>query len=86
MKADIRNLEDIVLFVDKFYAKIQQDELVGPVFAGAIQDWAPHLQQMYQFWNAALFGVPGFCGNPFAKHASLAIDARAFRAVVNLIQ
>jgi len=78
MKADIRNLEDIILFVDKFYAKIQQDELVGPVFAGAIQDWGPHLQQMYRFWNAALFGVPGFRGNPFAKHAPLAIDARHF--------
>ncbi|MGY0041301.1 group III truncated hemoglobin [Pedobacter sp. NJ-S-72] len=74
MKADIRNLEDIIFFVDKFYEKVQQDELLGPIFAGAIQDWGPHLQQMYQFWNAALFGVPGFRGNPFAKHAPLAID------------
>jgi len=78
MKADIRNLEDIILFVDKFYAKIQQDDLVGPVFAGAIQDWGSHLQQMYKFWNAALFGVSGFRGNPFAKHVPLTIDARHF--------
>lgn len=84
MKADIKNLEDIVLFVDKFYGKIQQDDLVGPVFAGAIQDWAPHLQQMYRFWNAALFGVPGFRGNPFAKHAPLAIDARHFERWLTL--
>lgn len=78
MKADIKNLEDITLFVAKFYGKVQYDPLIGPVFAGAIQDWAPHLEQLYRFWNAALFGVPGFRGNPFAKHAPLAIEAKHF--------
>lgn len=78
MKADVKNLEDITLFVDKFYGKVQYDELIGPVFAGAIQNWAPHLEQMYRFWNAALFGVPGFRGNPFAKHAPLAIEEKHF--------
>lgn len=78
MKADIKNVEDIMLFVDKFYGKVQQDELIGPVFASVLQDWNPHLQQMYRFWNAALFGVPGFRGNPFAKHAPLAIEAKHF--------
>ncbi|MBB6501943.1 group III truncated hemoglobin [Pedobacter cryoconitis] len=78
MKADIKNLEDIRLFVDKFYHKVAQDQLIGPVFADAIEDWAPHLEKMYQFWNAALFGVPGFRGNPFAKHAPLPINAAHF--------
>ena len=78
MKADVKNLEDITLFVDKFYEKVQYDALIGPVFAGAIQDWTPHLEQMYRFWNAALFGVPGFRGNPFAKHAPLAIKEKHF--------
>lgn len=84
MKADIKNLEDITLFVDEFYGKVQHDELIGPVFAGAIQDWAPHLEQMYRFWNAALFGVPGFRGNPFAKHAPLAIQEKHFERWLNL--
>jgi len=78
MNADIKNLEDIRLFVDGFYHKVAQDELIGPVFAGAIEDWTPHLEKMYQFWNAALFGVPGFRGNPFAKHAPLQINAAHF--------
>lgn len=78
MKADVKNLEDITLFVDKFYGKVQYDALIGPVFAGAIQNWTPHLEQMYRFWNAALFGVPGFRGNPFAKHAPLAIEEQHF--------
>ncbi|WP_235324536.1 group III truncated hemoglobin [Pedobacter lusitanus] len=78
MRADVENLEDIILFVDTFYVKVQQDELIGPVFGRAIKDWEPHLQQMYRFWNAALFGVPGFRGSPFAKHAPLAINASHF--------
>ena len=78
MKKDITGLADIQLFVDEFYGKVQQDEFIGPVFAGAITDWGPHLEKMYQFWNAALFGVPGFKGNPFAKHATLPIEQAHF--------
>jgi hemoglobin len=44
----------------------------------AISDWAPHLEKMYAFWNAALFSVPGFKGNPFAKHAPLGISQAHF--------
>lgn len=73
-KHDILDLNDIIAFVDGFYSKVQADNLIGPVFNGAIEDWAPHLKKMYAFWNAVLFGVPGFTGNPFARHAPLAIE------------
>ena len=33
---------------------------------------------MYQFWNAALFSIPGFRGNPFARHAPLALKKEHF--------
>lgn len=75
---DITGLEDIQLFVDGFYSKVRQDELIGPVFAGVITDWQPHLKKMYAFWNAVLFGEPGFKGNPFAKHAPLPIVQEHF--------
>jgi hemoglobin len=71
---DIEGIADIKLFVDEFYAKVRKDELIGPVFSAVIAgDWQPHLDRMYAFWNAALFNVPGFKGNPFAKHAPLGI-------------
>jgi hemoglobin len=78
MKKDIENLEDIKVFVDEFYKKVQTDDLIGPVFNGVIQDWMPHLDRMYHFWNAALFSVPGFKGNPFARHAPLPIAGAHF--------
>ena len=75
---DIAGLEDIQLFVDEFYNKVRQDDLIGPVFAGVITDWQPHLDKMYAFWNAVLFGAVGFKGNPFAKHAPLPIAPEHF--------
>jgi len=77
-KKDIEGLDDIIRFVDKFYGKVQKDELIGPIFNGVIKDWEPHLQKMYAFWNAVLFGVPGFTGNPFARHAPLPIHEAHF--------
>lgn len=75
---DIEGLADIKIFVDDFYQKVREDDFIGPVFMNAIADWNPHLEKMYAFWNAALFGVPGFKGNPFAKHAPLGISPPHF--------
>ncbi|MFD2163753.1 group III truncated hemoglobin [Paradesertivirga mongoliensis] len=78
MKTDIQGLSDIIIFVNTFYSKVQNDDLIGPIFNSVISDWQPHLDKMYLFWNAALFGVPGFKGNPFAKHAPLPIEGKHF--------
>lgn len=76
---ELEDIIDIKLFVDEFYEKVKNDALIGPVFLEKIPtDWQPHLDKMYAFWNAALFGVPGFKGNPFAKHAPLKIGAEHF--------
>lgn len=78
VKHDILDLNDIIEFVNDFYGKVQHDDLIGPIFNGAIEEWIPHLKKMYAFWNAVLFGVPGFTGNPFARHAPLAIEQLHF--------
>jgi hemoglobin len=82
---DIENITSIKLLVDEFYHKVRLDGLLGPVFAEVIKDdWQPHLDKMYAFWNAAMFGVPGFKGNPFAKHAPLLISAEHFNRWLEL--
>lgn len=81
---DITSLDDIKIFVDAFYHKVKVDNLLGPVFNAVIQDWNPHLEKMYKFWNAALFGVPGFKGNPFARHAPLPISGPHFERWMDL--
>jgi hemoglobin len=79
VKGDIEGIESIRVLVNDFYGVVRADEVLGGVFAAAIKgDWQPHLDKMYAFWNAALFGVPGFKGNPFARHAPLNIGELHF--------
>jgi|SRR5690606_7224106 len=79
MKKDISCLDDIKLLVDDFYSKVQQDGLLAPIFFEHIPgDWSPHLNKMYQFWNAALFGEKGYIGNPFARHAHMPLTKTHF--------
>jgi len=76
---DITDIDSIKLFVDEFYGKVRRDSLIGPVFLQVLPgDWQPHLEKMYAFWNAVLFGVAGFKGNPFSKHAPLKIEQEHF--------
>ena len=78
-KQDISGIEDIKILVDNFYAKVQQDELLAPIFNFRLSThWGPHLEKMYTFWNAALFGVKGYAGNPFMKHATMQLDGEHF--------
>lgn len=84
MKTDIQNLGDIKLLVNRFYEKVRQDELLAPVFAAKISDWSPHLETMYRFWNAALFNVREYTGNPFMKHADLPVQQEHFERWISL--
>ena len=78
-KPDIAGIEDIKIMVDDFYTKVQDDELLAPIFNFRLSThWGPHLEKMYTFWNAALFGVKGYSGNPFMKHATMELDQEHF--------
>lgn len=84
-KHDITGLEDIKLLVDEFYTSVRKDELLAPIFLFRLNTyWQPHLEKMYTFWNAALFGVKGYTGNPFAKHATMPVDGEHFERWLSL--
>lgn len=77
---DIQTSRDIQQMVDAFYGKIQQDALLGPIFADRIAPgaWPAHLQTMYRFWGAQLLGAQEYQGNPYAKHRTLPVNAAHF--------
>src|ERR1700710_1913835 len=37
--------------VRAFYDKVRADPVLGPIFAARIDNWEPHLQQMFAFWS-----------------------------------
>ena len=55
-------------FVERFYGKIRQDTLLGPIFAERVGDWGLHLGRMKQFWRSVLHASGEFSGNPMVKH------------------
>ncbi len=70
----IDSREDVRLLVNTFYAKIRQDDLLGPIFHAHIPDdkWPEHLEKLTDFWETNLFAVKRFKGNPTKKH--IAVD------------
>ena len=84
---DISNKADIKIFVDAFYLEVRKDQLIGPVFAAVIvnDNWTPHLERMYNFWNTVLFGAREYQGNPFSKHRPLPIEKRHFDRWLELL-
>lgn len=66
---DLEDPADVAELVGSFYAAVDVDELLGPMFndvAGV--DWPAHLEKLTAFWCRALFGIPGYRGNPFRAH------------------
>jgi hemoglobin len=79
-KPDITTREDIKLLIDTFYASVNADHLLSPIFNEVAEvDWPHHLPVMYSFWNSILFGNMEYKGQPFPKHLALPIEARHFQ-------
>lgn len=64
--------------VDRFYTRVREDPVIGPVFATRIEHWAPHLEKMRTFWSAVALMTGNYRGQPMRLHASLPIDAEYF--------
>ncbi|MGN6303369.1 MAG: group III truncated hemoglobin, partial [Mesorhizobium sp.] len=67
---DERMVRDVVY---GFYDKIRADELLGPIFNGAIADeeWPHHLAKMCDFWSATLLRTSRYQGRPLPPHLAL---------------
>jgi hemoglobin len=70
---DIESREDVFLLVNTFYSKIKKDDFIGPIFLEIIpvDEWAPHLEKLTDFWETNLFFVRKFKGNPMKAHKDL---------------
>jgi hemoglobin len=64
--------DEIKNIVHGFYAKVQRDDILGPVFASEMsEDWDHHLDKMVNFWTTVLFAEPLYKGNPLEVHAKV---------------
>jgi len=87
VKEDIKDLTDIKRMVDEFYATVQNDNLIGPIFNAVIQNrWPEHLEKMYTFWQTILLETHTYQGRPFPPHAQLPIEKEHFDRWLQLFE
>lgn len=61
--------EMISVLVDRFYARVRSDAIIGPVFAERISGWPPHLERMKAFWSSVMLTSGRYKGRPAVVHA-----------------
>ena len=79
MKNDITSLKDIQFLVDQFYAEVQKDPFLGPIFNARLAGrWEMHHRKLYRFWHTVLLRRPDYFGDPVPMHFDMNIDKRHF--------
>lgn len=87
----LESAEDIKVIVDAFYARVQEDALIGPFFNEIAKvDWALHLPRMYAFWETVVFSNAGYKGDPIGKHLAVSrnvpLEQRHFERWLSLFK
>lgn len=60
--------DDIARLVPQFYARVRADEILGPIFNGAIDDWPHHLGKLEAFWSSVMLTSGRYKGQPMVAH------------------
>lgn len=55
--------------IPAFYARVRQDDLIGPLFNRAVDDWPHHLEKLTAFWSSVMRSTGRYKGSPMAAHA-----------------
>lgn len=63
----------LTALVHRFYSKVRSDPVLGPIFAGRIEDWPSHLTKMAAFWSSVALMTGRYSGAPMQAHAHLPI-------------
>lgn len=61
----------IASFVDRFYAAVRDDDMLGPIFAAKVDNWPDHLERMKRFWRSVLHNSGEYQGRPMPKHVAI---------------
>ena len=74
-EADAVGIDDplIASLVDAFYARVRDDDMLGPIFAAHVADWGHHLPKMKNFWASIMIESGRFNGSPMQKHIAMGI-------------
>src|SRR5690625_7708674 len=80
--------ESIALMVDGFYASVQEQPTLGPVFNARLEGrWDNHLEQMKAFWSSILLMSGRYEDRPVRAHFDIeALEKRDFADWLGLVR
>jgi hemoglobin len=81
-------IDDLMIegLVRTFYARVQADPLIGPIFAVRIEDWEAHIVKLCAFWSSVALMTGRYHGAPMATHLNLPIAAAHFDRWIALFE
>lgn len=68
MRKELDDRENINFLIKAFYTRVQEDEMLGPIFNSIIQDWPEHFERLTDFWETNLLFTRAYKGNPILVH------------------
>ena len=79
--------EEVSQLVHAFYARVREDDLIGPIFSTHVHDWPAHLAKMVDFWSSTLRGTARYRGMPMVAHNRLpGLDEQHFQRWLTLFR
>lgn len=77
----------ISYLVETFYSRVRVHDRLGPVFAGAIEDWDAHLPKMKDFWSSVAMNTDRYSGKPVPAHQKLSgVSKEDFKVWLGLFE
>lgn len=76
----------IALLVRTFYDRARQDDVIGPVFLAAVEDWDHHIGKITDFWSGVMLRTGRYDGRPMRPHLTLPLEGRHFDRWLELFE
>lgn len=54
--------------IDRFYARVRADEVIGSLFNDAVGNWSEHLDKLQSFWSSVMLTSGRYKGRPLPAH------------------
>ena len=64
--------------VATFYGRAREDDVLGPIFNRAVDDWDHHITQITDFWSSVMLRTGRYSGRPLNPHLRLPLEAEHF--------
>ncbi|MBL4929495.1 group III truncated hemoglobin [Tabrizicola sp. KVB23] len=61
----------IALVVQRFYARVRADAVLGPIFTPRVEDWPDHEAKITRFWSSVLLMSGEYHGSPMQVHLNI---------------